>query len=153
MLMGQYLEILEESLRKKIELLDRILKYNQDQEGLFEDPTSELERYDDYIEEKGRMTEELEKLDDGFESLYERVSEELKAGREMYADSIRRMQELIRQISEKTASVQAQEARMKASLERNMEARKAEIGRVRRSVQASRTYRQGPGGQQGNEYK
>ncbi len=144
--MAQYLEMLENSLKKKCELLDEIFKRNEDAKGLFEAQGDDLERFDSFIEDKERLITELEKLDEGFESLYDRVSEELQENREQYATQIRTLQGLVRKVTEKTVAVQAQENRQKADLEKLFQKQRNEIRDGRRSVKAAMSYYQAQSG-------
>ncbi len=76
--MSNSLDILSESLDDKIKLLKEIQEYNKKQELAFSEGEPDINSFDSAIEEKGVLIERLEKLDEGFESLYERVSDELK---------------------------------------------------------------------------
>lgn len=115
--MNNYLGILEESLIKKIQVMDEIQKYNEAQYRIFTETTPDMEKFDGYISEKGRLIDQLNQLDEGFETLYAKVAEELSANRAQYATQIRRMQEQVKTITEKSVSIQAQEARNKALIE------------------------------------
>lgn len=55
----------------------------------------------------------LEQLDTGFESLYDKVKEELESNRDIHKEQIRQMQELIRALTELNMQIQATEARNK----------------------------------------
>ena len=72
-----------------------------------------MEDFDQTVEDKGKLIEQLGQLDSGFEKLYAQVSEELQDNKEQYADEIRQMQSLIRSITDKSVKIQAQEARTK----------------------------------------
>ncbi len=115
--MNNYLGILEESLIKKIQVMDEIQKYNEAQYQIFTETTPDMNKFDEYISEKGRLIDQLNQLDEGFETLYAKVAEELSANRAQYATQIRRMQEQVKTITEKSVSIQAQEARNKALIE------------------------------------
>lgn len=115
--MDNYLNILEESLRKKMEVLDRIQEYNEKQYQVFTAETVDMTEFDDAIEEKGRLIEELTKLDDGFETLYANIATQLQAEKEKHAGQIRTLQDLIREVTDKSMTVQASEARNKALIE------------------------------------
>ena len=79
--MENYLQVLEESLYKKLDVLDRIEKLGIRQEQILNTiPVSE-DDFDSSIEEKGRLIDELGKLDEGFESLYAHIKEQLVAGK------------------------------------------------------------------------
>ena len=112
-----YLTAMIESLEKKVAVLDEIIKKNAEQAALLKEEEFSFDKFDKNAEEKGVLIFRLEKLDDGFESLYAKVKEELDANRAAHADEIRRMQELIQSITDKSTSIQAEEARNKAALE------------------------------------
>ncbi len=116
-MMSNSLDILSESLDDKIKLLKEIQEYNKKQELAFSEGEPDINSFDSAIEEKGVLIERLEKLDEGFESLYERVSDELKKNRSKYADKIKELQNKITIITELSSTIQAQEARNKKMIE------------------------------------
>lgn len=125
--MDNYLNILEESLRKKLVLLDEIQVHNLKQCEIFSAETVELAVFDEVIEEKGRLIEEITKLDEGFETLYANLSGQLQKERARYAAQIKVLQDLIRQVTEKSVTIQAQEARNKALIEAHFAREKKHI--------------------------
>lgn len=130
--MGNYLNILEESLRKKMTVLDRIQIYNEKQYECFSAESVDITGFDAAIGEKGKLIEELSRLDEGFETLYANIAEQLQKNKEAYAPQIKVLQELIRCVTEKSVSIQAQEARNKALIEAYFSKEKKQIreGRV-----------------------
>lgn len=136
----QYLDILEDSLIKKNNILDEIKKINDDQKECLQRDDIEFEVFDTYIGKKAEYIEKLEFLDQGFESLYARVEEELKENRELYADQIRRMQQHIREITDKSASIQAQESRNRDLINSYFGKRRNEIKDGRRNSKAAMNY-------------
>ena len=115
--MENYLEILTDSLKKKSKVLDEIMRYNSDQENLLRQESISLEELDANMELKDGLIQKLVQLDDGFETLYERIKEQLLTQKDQYKAQIGQMQELISQITEKSVSIQAQEARNKGMIE------------------------------------
>ena len=130
-----YLNILEESLIRKSAVLDEIKSLCEEQSRVITDDM-QLEALDSFIEKKGILIEQLEKLDEGFETLYEKVSEELKSGREKYAVQIRHMQSLISEITDKSNAIQAQEERNRSLINNYFGKRRSEVkeGRVNSKV-------------------
>lgn len=112
-----YLGILEESLEKKISVLDEIAEYNNSQEKLLKQDKVSLAELDDNMNGKDELIRKVTELDEGFELLYERIKEQLLSDKEAYGPQIRRLQELISQVTEKSVSIQAQEARNKKQVE------------------------------------
>lgn len=133
--MENYLEILTDSLKKKSKVLDEIMQYNSDQENLLRQESISLEELDANMELKDGLIQKLVQLDDGFETLYERIKEKLLTQKDQYKAQIGQMQELISEITEKSVSIQAQEARNKGMIE-NYFAR--ERGQLRQSRQVSK---------------
>lgn len=135
-----YLQVLEESLHKKMDVLNGIEEANRRQEQILkEQPVSE-DDFDKSIDEKGVFIDELNKLDEGFETLYGNIKEQLLEGREKYKEQIASLQKLITQVTEKSVSIQAQEARNKVLAEKFFADRKQELGNGRRSSKAAFDY-------------
>lgn len=112
-----YLTLLEESLRRKLEVLAEIQKYNLHQQEIFQSDQVDLDKFDEYVAEKGVLIDKLTALDSGFEKLYSKVSEELKTNRQQYAGQIKTLQALVTEVTETGVAVQAQEARNKKLIE------------------------------------
>lgn len=138
--MNGYLKVLEESLYKKLKLLDEIQAYNEAQYQVFSGADVQVEKFDSYLEEKGKLVEQVVKLDEGFETLYGNLAQELNGNREKYASQIRVLQGLIQQVTDKSVAVQAQEARNKAAIEAYFAKEKEQIGQGRRSSTVAYSY-------------
>ena len=108
-----YISIMLQSLKKKAAVLDEIIRLDDLQKDRLTDSECPVEDFDQTVEDKGKLIEQLGQLDSGFEKLYAQVSEELQDNKEQYADEIRQMQSLIRSITDKSVKIQAQEARNK----------------------------------------
>ncbi len=130
-----YLDILEESLRKKSVVLDEIIEYNNAQECLLKQEKISLEDLDENMNQKDILVQRVTELDEGFETLFERIREQLQANRDLYREQIGRLQGLIAQVTEKSVSVQAQEARNKKLIEDYFA---AERGQLRQGIKASK---------------
>lgn len=100
-MIGNYLQVLEESLHKKMGVLEKIEEANQRQEEILKQEPVPEEAFDKTIEEKGAFIDELNKLDEGFENLYENIREQLTSGREKYKVQIASIQKLITRVTEK----------------------------------------------------
>ncbi len=106
-----YVDIMIQSLNKKIQVLDKIAELNLIQKNQLEDDLAQVEEFDKIVEEKATLIEQMEQLDSGFEKLFARVKDELEGHKEDYAEVIKTMQSLIRRITDKSMEIQAQEAR------------------------------------------
>ena len=114
-----YVKIMLESLKKKENILEAISEKNLQQKEVVEAEDVSFDEFDRIIDEKADLIEQLDKLDRGFEALYERVKEEIQSeeGKVKYRDEIKEMQDCIRNITEKSASIQVQEKRNKQTIE------------------------------------
>ena len=138
--MENYLNVLEESLHKKIQVLGKIQDYNaRKQENLHSD-TVDMEEFDQYVEEKGKLIEELELLDSGFEILYEKLAEQLKENRDRYAAQIRTLQGLIKQVTDMGVTAQVQEARNKKLIEDYFRRSREGLAKDRKTSKAAYDY-------------
>ena len=135
-----YLDILIQDLEKKNQVLDANILANQRQKDALIDPNLSPEDFDKIVEEKAKLIEKLDQLDGGFEQIYERVKEELKAHKEDYKDEIGKMQMLIRQLTEKSATIQAQEQRNKDLMKTKFTEVKTQVREVRSSQKVVNQY-------------
>lgn len=138
--MENQLTILAESLDKKIQILNRIQEYNKRQEKAFLEETANMDSFDAAVEEKGVLIEELGKLDNGFELLYERLAKQLEENRAKYAEQIREIQQQIAVITELTMTVQAQEQRNKQLIENYFNKQRAGIRESRKVSKTAYDY-------------
>jgi hypothetical protein len=135
-----YLVILEESLRRKLQVLEDIQAYNQRQQEIFQADNVDLDQFDSYVDEKGVLIERLNSLDNGFERLYANVAQELSGNREKYGDQIKRLQGLVSKVTEAGIAVQAQEARNKKLIEEYFRRQREGIREGRKSSKAAFDY-------------
>ncbi len=109
----EYIKMLEDSLVKKVELLQVLQSLNQEQRDILEDYETTPEELDENIEKKSDIIDRLDKMDEGFQSIYDKIKEDLAANKEEYATEIKHMQELITKIMDLSADVQAKEQQNK----------------------------------------
>lgn len=108
-----YLAIMLQSLKKKEQVLDEIIRLNDLQKKQLTDQATPVDDFDKTVEDKSACIDQLDQLDSGFEKLYAQVQEELQANKEQYADTIRELQKRIRSVTDKSIMIQAQDARNK----------------------------------------
>ena len=137
-----YLLIMIQSLKKKIQVLDCIIDANDRQKIGLEDPSLDPDDFDKIVEEKAKYIEHLDLLDQGFDKLFERVKEEVNNNRESYKNEIKEMQTLIASITEKSNKIQVQEARNKDLMTQKFAKVRKQARDVRASQQAVNQYYQ-----------
>lgn len=135
-----YITILIQSLEKKIRVLDKIIESNKDQKEILSQEEMDTDRFEANLDEKGRLIDELNLLDDGFQEIYERVKNELGDNRELYKEEIKRMQKLISDITEKSVTIRAEEERNRAAAAKQFDNMRDNIQVAKRSRQAANVY-------------
>lgn len=138
--MENQLTILAESLEKKRQVLAKIQEYNKRQEQIFTEGLVKLDEFDAAVEEKGKLIEELTKLDTGFELLYAKLADQLKDNREKYAAEIKAIQQQIAVITEMSMTIQAQEKRNKSLLEQYFSKERTALRENRKASKAAYDY-------------
>ena len=108
-----YIDIMLQSLEKKEVILDNIIELNKEQRNALENPNLTPDEFDEIVEAKGQLIEQLNLLDSGFEKLFDRTKEELNGHKDEHAEKIRLMQGHIKSITDKSVEIQAQESRNK----------------------------------------
>ena len=137
-----YVDIMIQSLEKKIKVLEEIKKQNLLQKQLLEDDKAEADEFDATVEGKAALIEQIMQLDSGFDKLFERVKDELNNNQEAYAEKIKKMQSLIRKITDLSMEVQTQEARNKDLMTRKFVMVRERAKAVRTNTKAASQYYQ-----------
>ena len=137
-----YLNILQDSLIKKLELLEQIEKKSLEQSEMIRGNNVDLELVDANMDEKARLIDEVMKLDNGFESIYEKVREQLLANKEQFKVQIHNLQGLIAKVTEKSTSIQVIEARNKAQMDIVFATQKKDVQNRKNAMSVARDYYQ-----------
>lgn len=136
-----YLDMMEESLNQKVEVLESIVKENEIQKQILENEEHfDGDGFSATISRKGELIGRIETLNDGFETLYERVKEELDGNKDKYRDKIAHFQELIRQITDLSNSIEVGERRNQDLARYYFQTSKSQINQSRKSSQAALDY-------------
>ena len=135
-----YIDIMIQSLKKKLQVLDAIIEQNIKQKEILEDQKSSVEDFDATVEAKSALIEQMQQLDSGFEKLFDRVKEELADKKEDYTEAISTMQSCIRRITDKSMEIQAQEARNRDLMVRKFAYVKETAKNVRTNSKAASQY-------------
>lgn len=104
-----YVNMLVDSLSRKKRILEYILVKTRDQEILLKDEEMDPDAFQAIIDEKGEQIDELNKIDEGFDTLFSYVEKEIKENRMAYREQIEQMQQLIGEVSELGIQIQALE--------------------------------------------
>lgn len=129
-----------ESLIIKKGILEKLVVLNDEQEIIASQEEFDEVAFHDNVDKKAELIDEMVKLDEGFNSLFARVKEQLDENRQKYSDEIAAMQELIRSITDLAASVEAKENRNRVLVQNKFMAMRKEVQNAKRSTQMANTY-------------
>ncbi len=104
-----YVNMMVDSLDRKKRILEYILVKTREQESLLKDEEMDPDAFQAIIDEKGEQIDELNKIDEGFDTLFSYVEKEIKENRMTYRKQIEQMQQLIGDVSELGIQIQALE--------------------------------------------
>ena len=123
----EYLELLIQSLKKKLLLLNQIIVLNQQQKEMLMDENLDPDTLDVNVREKDELISQVTQLDDGFDEVYAHIADLMEKNHSDYEEELERMRELIRQIMAKDASIRADE-------QRNYELAQKKFARVKKQI-------------------
>ena len=110
------------------------------QEKYIETTSFDMEKFEETLSEKELIIKQLNQLDDGFEKIYEHVKNEISVNRMLYKVEIVQLQDLIKQVTEKSVKLQAIEIQNKNKLEVCFSDKKKEIKKFKMSSQTASSY-------------
>ncbi len=111
-----YISILIDSLKKKIEVLERLKDDTMKQEELLSRDELDFDAFNKTIESKDKSLARLNELDDGFLEVYEKVAPLFKKDKDSYENEITYMKELVRRVTDYSTTLTALEERNKVKL-------------------------------------
>lgn len=137
-----YITIMIQSLEEKIAVLDHIIEMNKEQKAILSEEKFLADAFDQNTDIKAGLIQTLNRLDDGFQSVYEHVKKMLHTedGKKKNASQIKTMQSLITQITEKSVEIQAQESRNKELVEQIFAREKIQIKKSKKGSKAAIDY-------------
>lgn len=137
---NQYISILIESLTNKIAILDEIIDLNNRQSNLIGQEEFNMEAFDQIVIQKAGLIEKLDLLDSGFESIYDRIQQELALNKAKYTVEIKELQKLIARVTDQSACIQTSEERNRQKIEEYFRHTRASYKSAHVSVKAASTY-------------
>lgn len=137
-----YVSALQESLRKKQNLLQDILVLTTEQQEILAQAMPDMERFDQIMEEKQEMITSINELDQGFDSLFGKIQNDLQKQKYQYEKQIRQMQADIKAITELGVRIQGLEHQNRDAFQKFLLHERQEIKMSRVSSQTAVSYYQ-----------
>lgn len=137
---GTYVKIMQESLFRKKKYLEEILELTKEQERLAKEKKFDEEAFGVVIDQKETLINNVNEIDKGFTSIYDRVRTEVLADQELYRDELLSMQSLIKECVDLGMQIEVLEERNRATLERVFAVGFKGIKQVKQSKQVANKY-------------
>ena len=135
---SSYIEILKESLKKKISVLDQIAEQNRIQAELAKAADFDYDVFSKTLEAKEALIKQINALDAGFQSVIDRIKEALQQSE--HKEEIKQLQVLVKEITDKTMDIMAQEKRNKEAILNRKDSLKKEVAMARSTNKAAANY-------------
>lgn len=128
-----YLLVLSESLDKKIIILDELSRLTEEQKNIAKAEEFDEDAFTACVDKKDSLISELERLDNGFEMLYNNIKSQITGNKDMYAEQIKELQIKIKKILDKNASLQVAEESNRRLITEKFSNMRKEISQVKKS--------------------
>ena len=86
-----YVNMMVDTLKRKKQILLFLLEKTKEQESLLKDEEMNPEEFTKTIEEKGDQIDEINRMDEGFDTLFKHVEKEILANRMAYKEQIQQI--------------------------------------------------------------
>lgn len=141
-----YISMMTDALKRKKSVLTILYEKTKEQEVLLKNEEMDVDGFEMLLEEKGTQIDELNKIDDGFDSLYRKLEKELMGHQELYREEIGVMKELITQVTEIGTKIQVLEKKNHERFQKYISGEREKVRAANKSHQTAMTYAQNMSG-------
>ena len=142
---ANYIQVMIDSLKKKSIILDRILEKNEAQTECIKNKEYEDINWNAFnvlMAEKETAIDQINEIDDGFESVYERIRDDLMANKASYKSEIQDLKDLISELTDKGIKIQAGEDRNRQMIDNIFSKSRKTVKQQRNSLKVATSYYQ-----------
>lgn len=138
----EYLEVLIQSLRKKIMILNRLSVLNQDQRAMLNDENLDPDQFEINVRDKEELINQIVAMDAGFDEVYSHIKELVERDHAVYETELNQMKDLIRQVIAKDAAIRIEEQQNYELAQKKFASVKKQVREVRASQKMVNSYYQ-----------
>lgn len=135
-----YLQVLSESLDKKITILDKLEALTAQQKSIAQAEEFDDDAFDANTDGKAKLIAELEKLDNGFQILYDNIKAQITGNKELYRQQIEQLQAKISMILDKNAALLVEEENNRKLIAARFTSLKKEVYQIKKSRDMAASY-------------
>ena len=137
---GTYVNIMRESLERKRKYLSEILKLTNEQSVIAAAEKFDDARFSEIVEKKDVLIDNINEIDKGFSSVYDRVRIEIQQEPAAYRDELLAIQELIRICVDLGMQIEAVEERNRAAMEQVFSVKFQGVRQMKQSKKVANKY-------------
>lgn len=138
----EYLEVLIQSLRKKIMILNRLSVLNQDQRAMLNDENLDPDQFEINVRDKEELINQIVAMDAGFDEVYSHIKELVERDHAVYETELNQMKDLIRQVIAKDVAIRIEEQQNYELAQKKFASVKKQVREVRASQKMVNSYYQ-----------
>lgn len=135
-----YIELLIDGSKKKKDLLMRLYEITKEQAAIAKQEDFQLKDFNATISQKETCLKNIKVLDNGFNSIYERIRQDLLRDKLTYEEKLKELKALIGEIADIGFQIQVEEERNKQLIERQLSRHKKEIKQFKTSRKTVTSY-------------
>lgn len=136
----KYLQSLIDGLNQKITILDELTEFTEKQQRIVGETSIDWDAFDKTIDEKDVLIQKLAVIDEGFQSVYNRVKDEVVANKDKYKEYILILKQQVQLVTEKSTSLMALEQRTKAKVSSGFGTQRQQIRTNKESSKVASSY-------------
>lgn len=137
-----YISAMIDSLQKKKNIVSQLCVQTQEQQELLQSDQMAIEQFDAIMDQKAELIEQMQECDQGFDVLFQKIGPVLRDKKDEYQSQIKKMQQLIREITDFGLKIEQLEKSNRNLFEAYLLEQRKAIGQGRASNRSAITYYQ-----------
>lgn len=122
-----YISVLHGSLRKKLELIKKLLDLTKEQNKILNEEIIDIDSFDRLVSEKEVKINEVLEIDRGFQTVFNKISNIIKESSQQYRQQILEMQNFIRVITDIGVEIENLEHKNKEKFYKFLASKRSDI--------------------------
>lgn len=137
---GMYVGILKDSLKRKKAYLDEIAELTVKQGELAAQDKFDEEAFGQTVDKKETLINNINEIDKGFTSVYDRIRENLLKEKDSFTDELKEIQSYIKSCMDKGNEIEVQEERNRQKIEGIFAGERKNLRQVKNSRSVANRY-------------
>ena len=135
-----YINILKDTLEKKITILQALLEATMRQSEIVNAEEFQVDEFELCMDQKEALLEQLNELDEGFDGTYRQIQSSLKEQKDEYREELLSLQSIIRRCVDLGVELQTLEERNRSKLEIVFSRQQKELRQVKTNSKSVSNY-------------